>query len=260
WAAVRTQRQRPPVQNGTGRASRTAVAAALLGVAGATAALAGPSLPGAASHPRTVLRSYVTPPFNVRDYPSPLAGFRRYVKGKPNTLYGTALFTVAGLPAGTRLRIAVLTSYDGAVWAAGPGGGAEDSFRRVGRTIAGDAAGRPVSLAITVDRYSDVWLPDTGVVTGVAFDGPNPAAHAAAFGCTLAPGRGSAPAGRRGGPRCAVRASLPAGAGAPPPAADPTVDAGAVPPVKARAARWAGPSADPWSRIGAVAAALRQGA
>ena len=260
WASVRAHRQRPSARNGTGRATRVAVAGALLFTAAAAAAVLGPSLPGAGGRARTVLRSHITPPFNVRDYPSPLAGFRKYVKDKPNTLYNAPLFSVAGLPAGTRLRLAVLTTYDGAVWAAGPDGGPADSFQRVGRTIAQDVSGRAVSFVVTVSRYSDVWLPDAGTVTGVAFGGPGAAAHAGTFRYNLATGTGIVPDRLRDGDRYTVRAVLPPAAAGLPPAAAPTVDTSAVPPTKAKAARWAGSAADPWSRIGAVANALKQGA
>lgn len=258
WAAERARRQRPAIRNGTGQVARVATAGVLLTVAAAGAIAIGPSL--ADSQPRTVLRSHITPPFNARDYPSPLAGFRKYVKGSPRSLYDTPLFRETGLPAGNQIRIAVLSTYDGAVWAAGPDADPADTFQRVGRTIAQRATGQQVSFVVTVEQYSDVWLPDAGTVTGVAFGGPDAAAHAGAFRYNLATGTGIVPDRLQAGDSYTIRAVLPAAGRRRPLADDPTVDATAVPPVKAKAARWAGPSTDPWARIGAVAAALKEGA
>ena len=70
---------------------------------------------------RVVLRTYVEPPFDVGQYPSPLASFRRYVEmPQPDAanLYDRVLFTTEGAPAGTRVRIATLDDYDGVVWGA----------------------------------------------------------------------------------------------------------------------------------------------
>ena len=58
---------------------------------------------------RVVLRSQVQPPFDIGQYPSPLASFRRYVKvPEPDAqnLYDKTLLTLECAPAGSRLRIA----------------------------------------------------------------------------------------------------------------------------------------------------------
>src|SRR5699024_2643845 len=69
WAAWRTGR----LQRG-----RPVAVAVLLAVAAAGGAGAGLVLPG--DTPRLVLREIVEPPLDPHDYPSPLAGFRAYLK------------------------------------------------------------------------------------------------------------------------------------------------------------------------------------
>ena len=51
-------------------------------------------------------------------YPSPLAGFRDYTKDVPASVsvYGKELLATTGLPAGSRVRIAAMDTYDGLAW------------------------------------------------------------------------------------------------------------------------------------------------
>lgn len=113
---------------------------------------------------RFVLREEVVPPFDPQDYPSPLSGFRKYTKD----LGETELFSITGLAASDRVRLAVMDSYDGRLWDVS---GAEDqtdgsgSFRLVGDelptpSLLDSSAGR--SISVTVDGYSGVWLPVVG--------------------------------------------------------------------------------------------------
>ncbi|TPW72254.1 transglutaminase domain-containing protein [Schumannella sp. 10F1B-5-1] len=118
---------------------------------------------------RFVLREQVQPPFEPLDYPAPLAGFRKYTKD----LDETKLFTVSGLKSGDRIRLATMDTYDGVVW--GVAGADVDvqgsgSFRLVGRTMPAPSLitrGGTRDLDVTVDGYSDVWIPDTGYATGL---------------------------------------------------------------------------------------------
>jgi len=196
WASLRSVRQRPPLRSGSGRATRAATVAVLLGVSATAAALLGPHVPGVDSHKRVVLRSYVTPPFDVGQYPSPLAAFRRYTKPALD-LYDKPLFTVRGLPGSTQLRIATLDDYNGLTWTAAnrPAGPGEppDTFQRVGSVIDDPAPGRPVSFTVTIDNYRDYWLPDVGALTELTFRGPHAAAHADHFRYDLATGTGVVP-------------------------------------------------------------------
>lgn len=134
-------------------------------VAGATAALiASPVLTAGAD--RHVLRDDVTPPFQLRDYASPLAQYR-YLE---LDLAKVTLFTVAGLPADARLRLASLDAYDGVVYNV-----AADSagFLRVGEQFAWrEPSGGLAQLQINVQKYAGVWLPGGGNAQSLTFGGP----------------------------------------------------------------------------------------
>ncbi len=174
WMVLRAARDRAPLQNGAGRGARAGLAAGLLAVAAVAGYAAGPHLPGADADARVVARSAVTPPFDVAQYPSPLAGYRRYTEPNPADLWDRDLLRVEGLPAGTPLRFATLDAYDGAVWGASNRANngtrvAGAAFQQVGSRVATRGEGRPVQVRVTVpeDGYRDVWLPTAGTVTGI---------------------------------------------------------------------------------------------
>ena len=73
-------------------------------------------------------RTEIVPPFDIAQFPSPLAGFRKYTEPNDAKLYDTELMRVTGAPAGTPLRFATLDYYDGG---------------RLGRRRAGRASTRP---------------------------------------------------------------------------------------------------------------------
>ena len=212
YAAARAARGRPALQSGAGRTTRAVTAAILLGLALGGALVLGPRLPGAESSARTVWRTTLEPPFDVTQFPSPLAGYRRFTEPNPAALFDRPLLNVSGLPAGTPVRIATLDTYDGAVWGAGAptpntasaasagqgsvaatgvigtgsSGGAADAaggsggagaFRRVGQqlgvTPAADAS-TPVPVTVTIPEggWQDVWLPTAGLVSEIRFAGP----------------------------------------------------------------------------------------
>jgi hypothetical protein len=119
YAAARAARSRPALQNGSGARTRAITGALLLALAAGGAVVLGPRLPGADASARTIWRTQLEPPFDVSQYPSPLAGYRRYTEPNAAELYDRPLYAVTGLPAGTPMRIAVLDTYDGSVWGAG---------------------------------------------------------------------------------------------------------------------------------------------
>lgn len=149
---------------------RLGLAAGVLVVAlaagGATTAIAD------MASPRYVLRDVVIPPFDVREYPSPLQSFRAYVRDKKDEV----LFTVEGLPEGARVRLATMDTYDGVVYnVSGGGAGGSGSFLRVGERISpstpDDSAGQAATLKFTVGALESVWVPDAGYPTRFSFDG-----------------------------------------------------------------------------------------
>ena len=121
---------------------------------------------------RYVLREHVQPPFQPLTYPAPLAGFRHYTK----TADTSTLFTVTGLKAGQVLRLATLDSYNGEIWGVAGAQQASDTsgqFRLVGKALPAAPAipkATRSTITVTVDKYSDYWIPDTGFPTALKFD------------------------------------------------------------------------------------------
>lgn len=148
------------------RLRRLLAGVAVLAVAGgagvATSAVAAPA------QPRHVFRDVIIPPFNIRDYPSPLQAFRKNVRDEA----GDTLFTVSGLPKDARMRIAVMDQYDGMVYNVTDGGaGSSSAFSPVRANMSPDAEGIPVTLQVQIDEYRGVWVPDAGQVSEIDFAG-----------------------------------------------------------------------------------------
>ncbi|MBX9244360.1 transglutaminase domain-containing protein, partial [Actinotalea ferrariae] len=129
--------------------------------------LAGPVL--GHDRPRFVLRDELVPPFDPKDHPSPLSGFREFVKEWKDT----DLLTVRGLPEGTPVRLATMDAFDGVVWNVAGSESAEGSgqFRRVGETIATSVRGAPTQVEVEVHRLPSVWLPTVGYAERFDFAG-----------------------------------------------------------------------------------------
>ena len=143
--------------------------AVLLAVAAAASIGATTVLPPTGD--RDVLRTEIEQPFDPRDYPSPLASFRRYLRGDR---VDDTMFTVAGLPTDGRIRIATLDSYDGVVYAVGSDqvDSASGTFVRIPAGVdQSGVQGTPVELEITIDDYRGVWLPTVGLFESVGFGG-----------------------------------------------------------------------------------------
>ncbi|WP_019136831.1 transglutaminaseTgpA domain-containing protein [Cellulomonas massiliensis] len=142
---------------GTLRLRRVLAVTVMGAVVGAAGAFAGPAVAG--QHERFVVRDEIVPPFDPRDYPSPLAAYRAFVKKYEDT----TLFTVEGLPDDGRVRLATLDRYDGTVWnVSGAGAQSSGEFRRVGRTIEQPARGEEARVRVQVQGLSGVWLPTVG--------------------------------------------------------------------------------------------------
>lgn len=154
---------------------RTILAGGLI-LAVASAASVGATMAAPVTGDRDVLRTAVAQPFDPRDYPSPLAGFRRYLR---DDRVDDVMLRVAGLPPGTRLRVATLDSYDGVVYAVGSAAvdASSGTFVRIPQSVdQGDVAGQPVAFEVEVEDYRGVWLPTAGAFESVAFSGRDAAA------------------------------------------------------------------------------------
>ncbi|WP_353509047.1 transglutaminase domain-containing protein [Intrasporangium sp.] len=273
WAALRSNRNRPTLQNGAGRTTRAVTTAVLLAAATAGGFLLGPHLPGADDTHRTVLRTSLVPPYDVTKYPSPLAGFRQYTEPNPAKLFDRTLLTVQGLPPGVPLRFAALDSYDSFVWGAGnvanlgdgpDAGGA--SFRKVGSHIASDGPGEAVTATVTVpaDGYADVWLPTFGTVTGLTFGGDRADALSEELRLNTDTGTGVLPTRLAAGDTYTITARVSPVPDVLPEHVD--VDGGSVVDTQAltfldeRVDAWTGRVDSPWQKVTAMAKALQSGA
>lgn len=147
---------------------RTVVAAAAIMAVASFGAVAGAAaLPSTAD--RTVLRTTIVQPFDPRDYVSPLASFRSYLR--PGTVDETQ-FVVEGLPEGGRIRLATLDTYDGIVFSVGSGSVATESgsFTRVPYRFDQSAvSGDRVTLDVAIEGYTGVWLPTAGQFESIEF-------------------------------------------------------------------------------------------
>lgn len=150
---------------------RTLVAAvAILALAATAATGAAILLPPAGE--REVLRTAIEQPFEPHDFTSPLAGFRSY--WQPPNANGVML-AVSGLPAGARIRIATLDTYNGIVYAIGSEqvDAASGRFARVPSVFEQEvgADAERVTLQVQVERYDGVWVPSIGQFHRVTFSG-----------------------------------------------------------------------------------------
>ena len=106
--AVRDPRAEP--RRGALRRRPTGIAI-VVGAAVGLGAVSGVALAPSAQE-RFVLRERIDPPFQPIDVSSPLAGFRHYAKQDVDD----TIFTVQGLRAGERIRLATMDGYDGHIW------------------------------------------------------------------------------------------------------------------------------------------------
>lgn len=217
WLVVRHDRRGGAVRGHSGRFGRTATGAVLVAAAALLALPVGTWAAGSDGG-RTVLRSYVDPPFDIGQYPSPLASFRRYVKvpaaqKDPQNLYHQTLFTITGVPAGTRVRIATLDHYDGVIYGASNGsepGPVDDTFQRVSSSIDDPTHGSAVSGTVTLGPgYSGVWLPTVGNLQQLHFESGDTTAMADSFRYNLATSTGVVPTGLAPGDRYSFHAVVP---------------------------------------------------
>lgn len=156
-----------------------AAGAAILTVAGAGSIGAAALAP--VTGERDVLRTSVVQPFDPRDYPSPLAGFRRYLR---DDRVDDVMFRIEGLPDGARVRIATLDSYDGVVYAVGSAAvdSASGTFVRIPQSVdQSQVGGQRLSLRVEVVDYRGVWVPTVGAFESIDFSGDEAVSLADAF-------------------------------------------------------------------------------
>lgn len=148
------------------RLRRLLAGAAVLAIA-AGAGIASSAI-AAPAETRHVFRDVIIPPFDIRDYPSPLQAFRKNVRDEKVK----TLFTVRGLPEKARIRIAVMDQFDGMVYNVTDGGpGSSSAFTPLRSDMSPEAEGIPVTLQVEIAEYGGVWVPDAGAVSEIEYTG-----------------------------------------------------------------------------------------
>ena len=149
---------------------RLGMAAGVIAVSVAVTALSAPLV--TAGGDRKVLRNVVVPPFDPKDYITPLASFRTFVKDKKDD----TLFVVKGLPRDARVRLGALDAFNGTNYTMDPNG--SGNFSKVGdtqsiNTLADTSAAVPTneySIGITIEDYQGFFVPGGRKTTGLSFD------------------------------------------------------------------------------------------
>jgi hypothetical protein len=177
------QRERGAARSGSiigGAGLRAAISAVvILALSGGAAAVA--TAVFAPANDREALRSAVAQPFRPADYTSPLSAFRKYWT-EPTTT--DVLFTVTGLPADGRIRIATLDSYNGIVYSVGDSDTSTESgtFTRVPYRLNQSAVeGNTLTLGVEMGQLSGPWVPTVGSLESVVFSGVDAAELQSSF-------------------------------------------------------------------------------
>ncbi|MCW3158455.1 transglutaminase-like domain-containing protein [Micropruina sonneratiae] len=270
WLAVRFPRRRRVL--GSGRPGRTQLvlgagmlAAALLG--GAAVA---PVLPGVAAE-RTVLRTELEPPIDVRAYPSPLVGFRTF-SGRDLKLYwDTPLLQVDGVQPGTLLRLAVLDRWSSATWSGlGEGGVDGSGFDRLGARVPNPPLTGVTTTSVRVlDGYAgnqslNAWVPSLGRVAAVGFEGETAQRHRDNYRFNLATDQAFVPDRLQAGDVLLIDSAPLTGyasvAGYPAPGDGERQDDASSAFLASTTQRLAAGDAEQWAQLAFIAKALQQGA
>jgi transglutaminase-like putative cysteine protease len=206
WLSIRRERERGEIISTSPGRTRWIGVAMMLALAVAGATLFGPRLPLAQARERVVLREQTEPPFDPRDYPSPLSGFRKVRVD----LAEKVLLTIDHVPEGSpRLRLAVMDDYDGVVWnVSGGGRSGAGYFERVGATIDQPLAEEIFESSITVRSLDGVWAPTFGTTTGLSFVGDRAEDLGESFRYNATSGVAALPIGIRDGDSFEVSTGL----------------------------------------------------
>ncbi|MDR0366041.1 MAG: hypothetical protein LBH68_04330 [Bifidobacteriaceae bacterium] len=157
WVAWRSKTLQP----------RRMVALVVTGSLACGAGLGGAVL--AQARDRLVVREEVAAPFDPRDYPSPLSGYRRYIK---DDLKSKVLLRVDNLPAGGVVKLAVMDRFDGVVWNVA-GGGESDASGNFGRMPVGTPVPDSHRMLLQSHDTKTPWLYSVGEPWAVNFAGPD---------------------------------------------------------------------------------------
>lgn len=170
WTAYRRAQQRRALVIGGSVVRWPQLVAGVLVIAlvSGLVVAAGPLLVSTSA--RHTVRELVAQPLDVQRYASPLQSFRLNLTDNKTA----TLFKITGVPVGTRVRVATLDGYDGYTYtvsnstAAGADSG---TFRRIGARVSDDTRGAQVTVQVTLDKLTGVWVPTVGQTLQISFAG-----------------------------------------------------------------------------------------
>jgi hypothetical protein len=173
----------PQTDSATARRARMRRLGMAAGVIAASVGITAVAAPLVNAGDRKVLRNVVVPPFDPKDYITPLASFRTYVKDKKDD----TLFVVKGLPRDGRVRLGALDAFNGTNYNMDPNG--SGNFSKVGdaksiNTLADTSGVVPTndySISINIEDYQGYFLPGGRKTTGISFDQSGSAAAAGLY-------------------------------------------------------------------------------
>ena len=197
WLSIRRERQSGEIISTSPGRSRWIGVALMLALSVAGATFFGPRMPLAQARERVVLREQTEPPFDPRDYPSPLSAFRKYRVD----LSDEVLFTLDPVPEDAPwVRLAVMDDYDGVVWNVSGGGRAGAGyFERVGETIDQPMADGTFQSSLEIDGLTGVWAPTFGTTVAMNFTGDRADAMSDSFRYNSISGVAAVPIGLQTG-------------------------------------------------------------
>lgn len=162
---------RGALANGSAARGRIALSLAMVAIASVVGVALAPL--SVADRPREVLRTQVDPRLDLVRTASPLATYRAYFTDE---WHDTVLFTVEAGAAVDRVRLVALPFFDGqAARIVDPRTGDADqrtAFVRVPSVLPAPAATGTAPATVTIGAYDAPWLPLTGALTAISFDGP----------------------------------------------------------------------------------------
>lgn len=114
---------------------------------------------------RYAARDHINPPFDPREYVSPLSEFRGYLKDQREA----ELFTVSGMDSGEYIRLATMDQWDLQVYNVASStdrGSSSGTFLRTAAGVDLQEGGPDEQVStVTIGEYSGVWMPTVGTST-----------------------------------------------------------------------------------------------
>ncbi len=136
---------------------RPAALAALIAVPLA----AGIAVPMVLASDRLVVRDSMEPPWDPASHESPLSIYRGFINAEE-----TPQITLSELPAGARVRLATMDTYNGVVWSVSTssrtGEASSGEFRRFVSEREVSTTGEDAEIDVTINKLAGVWLPTVG--------------------------------------------------------------------------------------------------